>query len=223
MKILLIRLIQREGLIILRKLSQITNAWVFFLLVFTLFPLCLNPEPQLLKHLSPAIFWLSLLMAMLLSAERMFTQDFTNGMLEQWLLYAHSLNQVVLTKIIAHWLFCLLPLILLMPVLALFLHLSLYQTWILVASVCLATPTMLLVIALANAFTLNCGNRGLLMALLVFPILVPVMIFGSGALQAALIHQNAMPLLAILGALSLLALSFLPAAVSAALQISLDN
>lgn len=217
------KIIQREMLIAGRKFSQVVNGWLFFVMTFILFPLCLSPDPLLIKMVSPVIFWVAILFVCLLSVERIFASDFDNGILEQWLLLPYSFTLITLVKLISHWLVSVLPLIVIMPLFALLIGLNWHQSLVLMITMLLATPVILMLCALASAFTLQCGNRGVLMALLVFPAIIPVIIFGAGCLHAAIEGQAVNGLLALLAAILLLAIVSLPFAVSAALRISLDN
>ncbi|MDR2227063.1 MAG: heme exporter protein CcmB, partial [Providencia sp.] len=105
-------LIRRELKIAFRSFSELVNPLWFFLIVITLFPLSIGPEPQLLSRISVGIFWVAAILSSLLSLERLFKDDYLDGSLEQLLLAPHPLFITVFAKVIAHWLVTGLPLIL---------------------------------------------------------------------------------------------------------------
>lgn len=216
-------ILKRESLIACRRISQLSNGWLFFLLFFLLFPLCLRPDPLLLQTITPVLYWVAMLIAILLSIERVFTDDYQNGILEHWMMQPYSFTLLISIKLFSHWLVSCLPLVLFSPLLALLFNFSMYQAFITALALLIATPTMVLLCALASAFTLQQGNRGILMALVVFPCLIPVLIFGAGCIAAVINGQEVASLLALLAAISLIALSGLPFAISAALRISLGR
>lgn len=218
-----LEIIKRELQIAMRKLAEILNPLWFFLIVITLFPLVIGPEPKLLSRIAPGIAWVAALLSALLSFERLFRDDFIDGSLEQLMLTAQPLVLTALAKVIAHWLLTGLPLILLSPIVALLLSLEMRIWWALVLTLLIGTPVLSCIGAIGVALTVGIRKGGVLLSLLVVPLFIPVLIFSSSVLEAASLNMPYSGQLAILGAMMVGALTLTPFAVAAALRISLDQ
>ncbi len=181
-----ILLLRREARLLFRRPAELANPLVFFAIVVAMFPLAVGPESQLLQTLSPGLVWVAALLAVLLSLDGLFRSDFEDGSLEQWVLSPHPLPLLVLAKVLAHWIFSGLALVLLAPLLALMLGLPSHCLPVLLGSLLLGTPVLSLLGAVGAALTVGLKRGGLLLALLILPLYIPVLILGSGALQAAL-------------------------------------
>ena len=216
-------IIQRELRIAMRKQAEILNPLWFFLIVITLFPLVIGPEPKLLARIAPGVAWVAALLSALLSFERLFRDDFVDGSLEQLMLTALPLPLTALAKVIAHWLLTGLPLILLSPIAALLLSLDVQIWWALVLTLLLGTPILSCLGAIGVALTVGLRKGGVLLSLLVVPLFIPVLIFSASVLDAAGLNLPYGGQLAILGALLAGAVTFSPFAIAAALRISLDQ
>lgn len=216
-------IIKRELQIAMRKRAEILNPLWFFLIVITLFPLVIGPDPALLSRIAPGVAWVAALLSALLSFERLFRDDFIDGSLEQLMLNAQSLPMTALAKVIAHWLLTGLPLILLSPIAALLLSLEINIWWALVLTLLLGTPVLSSVGAIGVALTVGLRKGGVLLSLLVVPLFIPVLIFASSVLEAASLNMTYGGQLAILGAMMVSAITLSPFAIAAALRISLDN
>lgn len=218
-----LEIIKRELQIAMRKNAEILNPLWFFLLVITLFPLVIGPEPKLLSRIAPGIAWVAALLSALLSFERLFRDDFINGSLEQLMLTAQPLPMIALAKVVAHWLLTGLPLILLSPIAALLLSLEVNIWWALVLTLLLGTPVLSCIGAIGVALTVGLRKGGVLLSLLVVPLFIPVLIFASSVLEAAGLNVPYGGQLAILGAMMVGAVTLSPFAIAAALRIGLDN
>lgn len=216
----LLALFRREALLACRQLSEMLNPLLFFILVCTLFPLAITPDEHILLTLAPGIIWVSALLANLLSLHRLFRLDYLDGSLIQLLMSPYPLSLLVLVKIVAHWLTTGLPLLIIAPLLALVFHLPGQAMIPLLAGLVLGTPLLMLIGALGSALTVGLQNAGLLLALLIFPLYVPVLIFGAGAVVGAVAGFGYAGQLAWLGALLVLGITLLPTAIAAALRIS---
>ena len=216
-------IIKRELQIAMRKRAEILNPLWFFLIVITLFPLVIGPDPALLSRIAPGVAWVAALLSALLSFERLFRDDFIDGSLEQLMLNAQSLPMTALAKVIAHWLLTGLPLILLSPIAALLLSLEINIWWALVLTLLLGTPVLRSIGAIGVALTVGLRKGGVLLSLLVVPLFIPVLIFASSVLEAASLNMTYGGQLAILGAMMVSAITLSPFAIAAALRISLDN
>lgn len=218
--VMFLTLVRRELKIACRKGSEIVNPLWFFLIVITLFPLGIGPEPQLLARIAPGIVWVAALLASLLSLERLFRDDFLDGSLEQLLLLPTPLPMTVLGKVCAHWVVTGLPLLILSPLVALLLSLDM-QTWLAVAgTLLLGTPTLSLIGAIGVGLTVGLRKGGVLLSLLVLPLYIPVLIFATGAIDAASMGMPIDGYLAILGAMLAGSVTLAPFATAAALRVS---
>ena len=207
-------LLAREAQLLFRRPADLANPLVFFAIVVALFPLAVGPETQLLQTLSPGLVWVAALLSVLLSLDGLFRSDFEDGSLEQWVLSSHPLALLVLAKVLAHWAFSGLALVLLAPLLALMLGLPTACLPVLLLSLLLGTPVLSLLGAVGAALTVGLKRGGLLLALL---------ILGSGALQAALQGMPATGYLLWLGSLTALAVTLTPFAIAAGLKISVGE
>jgi len=217
---MLINILRRELKIAFRNSAEIINPLWFFIIVITLFPLGLGPEPQLLARIAPGIVWVAALLASLLSLERLFRDDYLDGTLEQLLLLPTPLSLTVLGKVCAHWVVTGLPLLILSPVIALLLSLD-FNTWKAVSlTLLLGTPTLSFIGAIGVALTVGLRKGGVLLSLLVLPLYIPVLIFATGAIDAASMSMPIGGYLAILGAMLAGSATLTPFATAAALRVS---
>lgn len=213
-------LFKNELRLLIRRPADLVNPLVFFALVVALFPLALGPESQLLQHAAPGLVWVAALLAVLLSLDGLFRADFEDGSLEQWVLSSHSLPMLVVAKVAAHWLCSGLALVVLAPLLALMLGLPGDCIGALLLSLLLGTPVLSLLGAIGAALTVGLRRGGLLLALLILPLYIPVLILGTGALQSALQGLPAAGQLLWLACLAVLAITLAPFAIAAGLSIS---
>lgn len=218
-----VSLLTREVRLLCRRPAELANPLVFFAIVIALFPLAVGPESQLLQTISPGLVWVAALLAVLLSLDGLFRSDFEDGSLEQWVLSSHSLALLVLAKVLAHWLFTGLALVILAPLMALMLGLPVNCLAVLLISLLLGTPILSLLGAVGAALTVGLKRGGLLLALLILPLYIPVLILGSGALQAALQGMPAVGHLLWLASLTALAITLTPFAIAAGLKISVGE
>lgn len=212
--------VYRDLLLTLRRRSDAVNALLFFVIVVSLFPLGVGPEPNLLRSISPGVIWVAALLASMLALPKMFAADYADGALEQMLLTPAPLSLVVAGKVLAHWLTTGLPLAVLAPVLALQFDLPREAFGVLVASLLLGTPVLSLIGAIGAALTLGVRGSGVLTALLVLPLYVPVLILGAGAVESTLAGVGGAGHLLLLAALLVFAAAFAPWPIAAALRIA---
>jgi heme exporter protein B len=217
-----IGVMRRDLLLALRRKSDALAPVFFFVVVASLFPLGLGPEPELLRRIGPGVLWVGALLATMLSLARLFASDYEDGTLEQMALSPEPLIALVGAKVAAHWLVSALPLVLVSPVLALQYGLPADTIAVLAASLALGTPVLSLVGAIGAALTLGVRGGGLLVALLVLPLYVPALVFGAGAVDANLAGTGAGAHLSLLGACLVIAAFFAPWAIGAALRIALE-
>lgn len=214
--------IARDLRIALRRRADTLAVLIFFVMVVSLFPLGVGPEPQLLRTMAPGVLWVAAMLASMLSLARLFADDHSDGTLEQLLLSTHSLAWLVLGKTTAHWLGSGLPLVLLSPLLALQFDLSASATGVLVLSLLLGTPILSLVGAMGAALTVGLRGSSVLLSLLVLPLTIPVLIFGAGAVEAHNAGLGVSGHFSLLGALLIAGLVACPWVTAAALRISME-
>lgn len=215
-------LLRRDLLLLLRQRGELLHNLLFFLLVVCLFPLGTNPSPELLLSVTPALLWMAALLAALLSLHRLFRPDFEDGTLEQMLLAREPLPLLVLAKVLAYWIGGGLVFVLAAPLVVLLLGVPPGAIPVIMLSLLLGTPALGLIGAIGVALTLSLPRAGLLLSLLVFPLYVPVLIFGAGAMHAAIVGLPVAPPLYMLAGLLVLALTLAPLAAAAALRISME-
>jgi heme exporter protein B len=214
--------LRRDLRIALRRRSDAFAVLIFFVMVVSLFPLGVGPEPQLLRTMAPGVLWVAAMLASMVSLPRLFADDYSDGTLEQMLLSTHALGWLVLGKTIAHWAGSGLPLVLMSPLLALQFDLSASATGVLVLSLLLGTPVLSLVGAIGAALTLGLRGASVLLSLLVLPLTIPVLIFGAGAVEAHSAGLGIAGHFSLLGALLILGLTAAPWVAAAALRISME-
>ena len=215
-------LLLRDLRLALRRRADTLSALFFFVLVASLFPLGVGPEPGLLRSMAPGVVWVAALLAAMLSLGRMFADDYQDGTLEQMLLAACPLPLLVLAKIAAHWLCSGLLLVLVSPLLAVQFDLGWPATGVLILALLLGTPLLSLIGAVGAALTVGVRGAAVLVPLLVLPLCIPVLIFGAAAVEASRGGLGVSGHFSLLGAFLLLALVGAPWATAAALRIAVE-
>ncbi|MDX1678066.1 heme exporter protein CcmB [Arsukibacterium sp.] len=214
--------LQRELRLLARQKADWLNPILFFIIVLSLFPLGVGPEPNMLRSIAPGVVWIAALLSVLLAAERLFKDDYRNGVIEQLVAGRQSLLAFVLAKTFANWFSTGLPLILLSPVVALLLGLGQAALAAMALTLLLGTPLLSLLSVLGSALTMAADKGGILLALLILPLYIPLLIFASSAIEAASMGLGYQGQLAILLAMLLLALALVPMAVTSALRINVS-
>jgi heme exporter protein B len=215
-------LLRRDFIMVLRNKSEWLQPLFFLVVVVSLFPLGLGPGPTLLSRIAPGVVWIAALLASVLSLDQLFRSDYDDGSLEQLMLGNQSLSLLVLAKLLAHWLTTGLPIIALSPLLAVWLNLPMEAFPTLVKSLVLGTPVLTLVGGIGAALTVGLRGGGQLLALLVFPLLVPVLIFATMGVAAVAGGMQATAQLGLMFAYLIMALTLAPFACAAALRISIS-
>lgn len=216
------RIAQRDLKLAMRRKSDAATPLLFFVIVATLFPLGIGTEADTLRTIAPGVLWVAALLATMLSLPKLFEDDYADGTLEQLALSSAPLRAFVVGKIAAHWLLTGLPVAVLAPLLALQFHLPSSSLLVLSATLMIGTPVLGLIGAIGASLTLGIRGGGILLALLVLPLYVPVLIFGTGAVDAAAAGLGATANLSLLGAMLVIGFFFAPWAITAALRIALE-
>jgi heme exporter protein B len=212
--------VYRDLLLAVRRAADVMTTLIFFVVVASLFPLAIGAEPNLLRSIAPGVIWVSALLSSMLSLRRLFEADHADGTLEQMLLGAAPLGVVVAAKTLAHWLVSGLPLVAIAPLIALQYDLEPALYGVLALSLLLGTPVLSLIGAIGAGLTLGLRGGGVLLALLVLPLYVPVLIMGAGAVEMTAAGLGGQGQLLLLAALLVVAAAFAPWAIAAALRIS---
>ena len=213
-------MVARDLTLAMRRQADVLTTLFFFIIVVSLFPLGVSPEMSVLREIAPGVIWVAALLASMLSLGRLFADDFQDGSLEQMLLLPQPLSVLVLGKVLAHWLVSGVPLVLLSPLLGMQLGLDGDAIVLLMLTLLLGTPVLSLIGAVGAALTLGVRGGGVLVSLLVLPLYIPVLIFGTGAVDAVSSGMEFDGHLSLLGAFLVLAALSTPLATAAALRIS---
>jgi heme exporter protein B len=215
--------LRRDLLLAYRRRGEAASPLIFFVMVSTLIPLGITPESARLAEIAPGIIWVMALLATLLSTDSLFASDYQDGSLEQLLISPQLLAMPVLGKVTAHWMVTGLPLTLASPLLGLMLALPAAGYVPMMASLAIGTACLSLVGSVGAALTVSLRKGGLLLSLLVMPLYMPVIIFGSATVQSAIDGFAWSGPLAILGAMLAAAIALCPLAAAGALRLTSIN
>ncbi len=210
----------RDLKIAMRHRDDILNPLLFFVMVISLFPLGIGPEPTILALIAPGIIWVAALLASMLSLDRLFKADFKDGALEQLLLSSNPNFIWVISKIIAHWLLTGLPLIVISPLLGVMMQLSESSIYAVMVTLLLGTPVLSFIGAIGAALTVGTNKSGVILSLLILPLYIPVLIFATSAITAASMNLPYDGQLAIIAALFIGTFTLAPFAITTALKVS---
>ena len=213
-----IALIKRDIALARRQGGGLGAALGFILSVMVLIPLALGPDLNLLSRLAPGMMWLALLLSVLLTADRMFQQDFEDGSLDIMAMTSLPFELITLAKALAHWITVSLPLAILTPPLALLLSINVSQLPILFVSMVAGSLALSMLASIGGAVTAGLRRGGLLVSLLILPLYVPVLIFGVAASTSDMAPGSSTPALIVLCAITLMSLIVAPWACAVALK-----
>jgi heme exporter protein B len=215
-------LLRRDLRLAVRHGGESLMPLVFLFAVLILVPLGVGPGPNLLSAIAPGMVWVAALLASLLALEHLFRPDLDDGTLEQWWTGETPVGLLVATRLFSHWLITGLPVIVFAPVGAQMLYLPDHALGTLVISLVIGTPLLSLIGGLAAALTLGTNRGSVLLSILIFPLVVPVLIFATGAVSAAADSLSAKAHLGLLSALLILAITLIPLATTAALRLNIE-
>ncbi len=218
----LLAVLRRDLTLAARRRGDWLIALFFFVMVASLFPLGIGPDPKLLARIGPGVLWVAATLASLLSLSRLFADDHRDGSLEHMVLSPEPTVLLVLGKSLAHWLIYGIPLLLIAPVLGVQFHLPADAIGVLLLSLLIGTPILSLLGGVGAALTLGLRGGGVLLTLLILPLYVPALIFGAGAVDGVLAGTGAEAHLSLLGAFLILTLLVAPWIAAAALKVSLE-
>ena len=206
-----------------RRWDEVAQPLIFYVVVTTLFPLATTPDLQQLREIAPGVIWVAALLASLLALESLFRSDVEDGTMEQWVLTGQPLGWLLLSKVAGHWVLTGLPLVVMSPVVGTALGLPSEAFGALVGSLLLGTATLSVLGGIGAALTVGVRRGSVLLSLLVLPLAMPMLIFGSRAVSMAMDGDSPAGPLQLLAAIFFLVLSLGPVAMSAAIRISVEN
>lgn len=214
--------LKRDLIIAYKRKNDVLNPFMFFLIVATMFPIGISPDPDRLGEIAAGVLWISALLASLLAMDNLYRADYEDGSLEQLLLSPHPLYFLVLAKNISHWLVSGLPVVLVSPLIAYMLNLPDAAYSIIFITLLIGTPVLSLLGSIGVALTVSLGSRGLILAVITLPMSSPVLIAGTLTVQETLNGASLGGYLAVMGAMFVGALTLAPMASAAALRISVN-
>lgn len=206
----------------LRNPSSFLNPLMFFVISISLFPIAISPEAQTLSSIAPGIIWVITMLSVLLSLNSLFHYDYDSGILEQMVIFHHSLPLILLAKTLAHWMLSGLPIIILSPFLGMALFINTEGIYILVLTLIIATPCLSLIGSIGASLVVGIKNSGMLLSLLILPLFIPILIFATSAVSQS---QSNLPIdgqLYFLGFILILSLLITPFLSALSLKISLE-
>ena len=215
-------LIKQDFLLISRRKSDILYPLFFYFLVLILFPLGISADSQLLKEVGAGIIWIVSLLATLITLNELFSRDFNDGTLEQYVISGYSLEVFLTIKIVTRWLTTALPLVLASPFVGAVFNMPSNAIFILFISLILGTPIFYFIGAIGSSLTVGLKRGGLLLPSIVMPLYIPTIVFGSSAVHAAVYNNSYNGQLAILGAMLILSVTIAPLAVAASIRTSME-
>ncbi len=216
------RVFKRDITVAWRRRADVMSVFFFFIIAASLFPLGLGADPKILHVIAPSILWVCALLSCMLSLPRIFAADYVDGTLEQLIMSNQPTVLTTLMKTLAHWVLSGLPLVLIAPLIGLQFNMNANELQVLAVSLLLGTPTLSLIGSIGAALTLGLRGGGVLIALLVLPLFIPVLVFGAGAVNAVTIGMSANGGLTLLGAMLAFSLVFAPLTTSYALKVAVE-
>lgn len=217
------RIVAREWRLVMARPGDILKPMWFLLVVISLIPLALSPESSLLAEIGPALIWVATLLAILLNMDALFRDDFIDGVLEQWIFWPRPFAWCLAIKLLMHWLFQIVPLILITPVVGLMLSIEVHVIGVLLVTLLVATPALTCFSGLGGALTLGAARSSVLGVLVMLPLFVPVVILAAGIIMRATDGAAVGPLMALLAAFSLAAGLLVPIAIAAAIRLNIGG
>mgnify|MGYP000034511497 CR=1 FL=1 len=206
-----------QDIIMAWRLGNTSLAVAFLFIAVTLLPFGVGPELALLKRIAPGLLWVILILTMLLSLDRLFQSDLEDGSFDQLLLLNHAFEVIILTKILAHYFAIIIPVAIFLPIAGLMLNIDASALPGLALSILLAGPALSALGAIGAALSASVQRSGLLTALIVMPLYVPILIFGASVIGEPSSGLN-WSSLGVLAAISLATMMLSPFAVAASLR-----
>ena len=220
---LLYQQIIREILIRYRNLRATYNAALFFIMIVTVFPLTMPPNSAIIHTITPGIIWIAMLFAIFLSSERIFSQDYEDGIIEQWLISGLPITIMIIAKLMIHCLINIIAIIIISPLLAILFQLNLHELILISITLIIGMPGILSFCALSEVFSTGLKQKNIIMAIIILPFSIPLLILGSETINQILMHQKIISNLIFITAFSIITFSFIPFAIAGVIRICLND
>lgn len=214
-------LIRREWLLAIRRLYELVQPIFFLVILITLFPIAVGTDKVLLQKMAPGIIWVAVLLSVLLSAEKLYKNDYEDGSLEQLYLSGHSLLATVFVKFVVQWAVQILPILMALPLLGELYGLPLLINAQIALTLLIGSPSLLLLAMLGSAMTLSIARGGLLLILVILPFYIPTLVFSLAAVSAYADGFSNRGQLLILGAILMIMLVVVPFAIATTIKAAL--
>lgn len=214
--------VNREWQLLFRNTSDLVQPLCFFIIIALLFPFSLPVENALLQRIGAGVIWVSAVLAILLSLDSMFKMDYRDGVIEQWLISPRSLPLAMLGKVFTHWCSTGLLLTLFTPILCLTFRIPSEQIWVLFVGLLLGTPSLSLIGAIGAALTVTLHRGGVLLAIIILPLYIPILIFGAGIVTQFASGTDIIGQIYALLAILILAITLAPFAIAGALRVTIN-
>ncbi len=214
---------RRDLMLAWRRWDEVTQPLIFYVVVTTLFPLATTPDLSELQKISGGVVWVAALLSSLLALESLFRSDVEDGTMEQWVMSGQPLGWLLLAKVASHWVLTGLPLVVMSPIVGTALGLPFAAWGTLMLSLLLGTATLSILGGIGAALTVGVRRGSVLLSLLVLPLAMPLLIFGSRAVTMVMDGDSPSGPLQLLAAIFFLALSLGPLAMAAAIRISVES
>ncbi|MBX2847553.1 MAG: heme exporter protein CcmB [Acidiferrobacterales bacterium] len=214
--------VTREWQLLFRNTSQLVQPLCFFIIIALLFPFSMPVENALLQRIGSGVIWVSAVLATLLSLDGMFKIDYRDGVIEQWLLSPRSLPLAMLGKVLAHWSATGLILTLFAPLLCLTFRIPVEQIWVLFLGLLIGTPSLSLIGAIGAALTVSLHRGGVLLAIIILPLYIPILIFGAGMVSQSSSGADIQGQIYALLAIFVLSITLAPFAIAGALKTTIN-
>ena len=221
--VLFISHIKRDVLVNTRSLIDVISVFGFMLLIIILFPIGIGPTKEKLDIVSNAILWISLIIAIIPSLEKMLQKDFDSGWLDQIATSPAPLEIILLAKSISHWLIVIIPLILASPLFAILLDLEFNQIPWIILSMTIGGLSISLIGIIGAALVLGARRGNVLLPVLIIPLIIPILIFGVGINEAVKIGNSPLSHLFLLIAFSLIYLVISPFVSALLIRIAISR
>ncbi len=215
--------LKKEWLLAIRQLHTVLQPLFFVLMLVVVFPLAIGVDEKLLRQVAPGIIWVAVLLSVLLASEKYYKSDFEDGSLEQLILSGRSVWECVLAKAVVQWIIQIVPIILALPLFALFYNMPFGVEIQLAITLIIGSPTLLLLAMLGSVVTLSVARGGMLLILLILPLYIPTLVFALSAISSYSDGFSNTGQLAILGALCMITLIVVPFAIVATIKVSLSD
>jgi len=211
---LFLNLVKRDIFLAGKTGNKVIISLIFFLLILSIIPLSLGSNLSYINNIAAGIIWISIILSVLLSLDKLFQSDFDDGNLDLIMMINLPLELIVLAKCISLWLVTCVPIIIFSPIMYVFLYMDINTLLSLFLSLLIGTPGLILLGCISSALTIGVRRAGIVIAIIIIPLYIPFIIFGVSAINSGEISD-----MMFLSAMSLIAIVIGPVFSSFALKI----